>query len=159
VSRNLNVGGSSVIIFSGRRFANVFFFSATSSTMKPDRIALWAAKEGQMIARIWHGWTKPEHADAYQAMLKPELLPGLSKAKGFQGSYLLRRALGDEVEFVTMILWDSIEAIRAVAGANYEAAVIPEERRRYVHRFDAKAMHFEVLSEQKPSRNFRGRNG
>ena len=49
-----------------------------------------------MIARIWHGYTKPEHADAYEAMLKPELLPGIGKVKGYQSSYLLRRDLGEE---------------------------------------------------------------
>jgi heme-degrading monooxygenase HmoA len=69
-----------------------------------------------MIARIWHGYTKLEHADAYEAMLKPELLPGISKAKGYGGSYLLRRKAEDEVEFITIMLWDSIDAIRAVAG-------------------------------------------
>jgi|SRR5271163_1024549 len=101
-----------------------------------------------MIARIWHGWTKPEHADAYEAMLKPELLPGLSKVKGFQGSYLMRKDAGAEVEFITIILWDSIDAIRAVAGTDYETAVIPEERRKYLARYDAKAAHFEVASVQ-----------
>jgi heme-degrading monooxygenase HmoA len=105
---------------------------------------------GTVIARIWHGWTKPEDADGYEAHLKPELLPGLSKVKGFQGSYLLRRAVGDEIEFVTIILWDSIEAVRAVAGEDYETAVIPEERRKYLKRFDANAAHFEVVSEGKP---------
>jgi hypothetical protein len=35
-----------------------------------------------MIARIWHGYTKPEHADAYEAMLKPELLPGIKRLPG-----------------------------------------------------------------------------
>ena len=103
-----------------------------------------------MIARIWHGWTKPENADSYESHLKPELLPGLSKVNGFRGSYLLRRAVGDEIEFVTVILWDSIEAIRSVAGENYETALIPEERRKYLQRFDAKAAHFEVLSERQP---------
>lgn len=101
-----------------------------------------------MIARTWHGYTKPEHADAYEAMLKPELLPGISKVKGFRGSYLLRREAGAEIEFVTIILWDSIEAIRAVAGTDYETAVIPEERRKYLARFDAKAAHYEVASVQ-----------
>ena len=67
-----------------------------------------------MIARIWHGYTKPEHADAYEAMLKPELLPGIGKVKGYQSSYLLRRDLGEEFEFITIMLWDSIDAIRAV---------------------------------------------
>jgi hypothetical protein len=47
-------------------------------------------KEDRVIARIWHGYTKPEHANAYQAMLKAELLPGISKVKGCRGSYLVR---------------------------------------------------------------------
>jgi heme-degrading monooxygenase HmoA len=99
-----------------------------------------------MIARVWHGYTKPEHADAYESMLKPELLPGISKVKGYRGSYLLRRQAGDEVEFVTIILWDSLDAVRAVAGPNYEIAVIPEERRKYLSRHDAKAAHYEIAS-------------
>ncbi len=78
-----------------------------------------------MIARIWHGYTSPEHADAYEAMLKPEPLPGLGKIKGYRGSYVLRRNSGSEVEFITILLWDSIEAIRAVAGTDYETAVGP----------------------------------
>lgn len=101
-----------------------------------------------MVARIWHGWTKPEDSDGYEAHLKPELLPGVSKVAGFRGSYLLRRVVGDEVEFITMILWDSVEAITAVAGEDYEKAVIPEERKKYLKRYDAKAAHFEVVAKQ-----------
>src|SRR5437868_6349664 len=110
-----------------------------------------------MIARIWHGYTKPEHADAFEAMLKPELLPGISKAKGYKGSYLLRRAAGNhpskpepgslgtpEVEFVTILLFESLDDIRAVAGADYEKSIIPEERRKYLARHDDKAAHYEV---------------
>ena len=99
-----------------------------------------------MIARVWHGYTKPEHADAYEAMLKPELLPGVSKMKGYKGSYLLRRSAGNEVEFITIMLWESIDAIRAVAGENYETAVIPEERRKYLARYDSKSVHYEIAS-------------
>ena len=99
-----------------------------------------------MIARIWHGYTKPQHADAYEAMLEPELLPGISKAKGFRRSYLLRRDAGNEIEFITIMLWDSVDAIRAVAGPDYEAAVIPEERRKYLSRHDARSAHYEVVS-------------
>ena len=73
-----------------------------------------------------------EHADAYESMLKPELLPGISKAAGYKGSYLLRKAVGDEVEFVTIIVWESLEAVRAVAGPDVEKAVIPAERRQYL---------------------------
>ncbi len=100
-----------------------------------------------MIARVWHGYTKPEHADAYEAMLKPELLPGISKAKGYKGSYLLRRDVGSEVEFITILLWDSIDAIRTAAGhEDYETAIIPEERRKYLARYDARAAHYEVAA-------------
>jgi heme-degrading monooxygenase HmoA len=100
-----------------------------------------------MIARVWHGYTKPEHADSYAAMLKPELLPGISKAKGYKGSYLLRRNLGAEVEFITILLWDSIDALRAAAGHDdYETAIIPEGRRKYLARYDTKASHYEVAS-------------
>ena len=99
-----------------------------------------------MIARVWHGRTKPEHADAYEAMLKPELLPGISKVKGYQGSYLLRLKLGDEVEFVTILLMDSIDSIRAYAGPDYETSVIPEERRQYLSHHDPKAAHYEIVA-------------
>ena len=99
-----------------------------------------------MIARVWHGQTKPEHADAYESLLKPEVLPGISQAKGYRGSYLLRRNVGQEVEFVTIILWDSIEAIQAVAGENYEKSIIPEERLKYLSRHEPKAAHYEVVA-------------
>ena len=100
-----------------------------------------------MIARVWHGYTRPEHADSYEALLKPELLPGIGKAKGYKGSYLLRRNAGSEVEFITILLFDSIDSIRAAAGhADYETAIIPEERRKYLARFDAKSAHYEIAS-------------
>jgi heme-degrading monooxygenase HmoA len=106
---------------------------------------------GRMIARIWHGYTRPEHADAYESMLKPELLPGISTVKGFRGSYLLRRNAGAEIEFVTIMLWDSIDAIRAVAGPDYETAVIPEARRKYLSHYDPKARHYEIAATHTPS--------
>jgi len=99
-----------------------------------------------MIARIWHGYAKPEHADAYEAMLKPELLPGISKVKGYRGSYLLRREAGHEVEFITILLFDSLDDIKAVAGGDYETAVVPEERRKHLSHYDAKAKHYEIAA-------------
>jgi antibiotic biosynthesis monooxygenase (ABM) superfamily enzyme len=99
-----------------------------------------------MIARVWHGYTRPEHADAYEAMLKPELLPGIGNVKGYRGSYLLRRPLGPEIEFITILLFDSLDAIRAVAGPDYETAVIPEERRKYLIRYDPKSAHYEIAA-------------
>ena len=99
-----------------------------------------------MIARVWHGYTKPEHADSYEAMLKPEPLPGLSRIAGYKGSYVLRRQADAEIEFITILLWDSIDAIRAVTGPDYETAVVPEERRKFLKRWDAKSVHYEIAS-------------
>jgi heme-degrading monooxygenase HmoA len=99
-----------------------------------------------MVARVWHGWTTPANADAYEAMLKPELLPGVSRKKGYRGSYLLRRDAAAEVEFITILLWDSLDDVRAIAGADYEVAVVPEERRRYLSRWDDRAVHFDVAA-------------
>ena len=99
-----------------------------------------------MIARVWRGYTKHDDADAYEAMLKPELLPGLGQVTGYRGSYLLRRPVGEEVEFVTIILWASLNAIRAVAGPDIEKAVIPEDRKRLLCRYDEKAAHYEIAA-------------
>jgi antibiotic biosynthesis monooxygenase (ABM) superfamily enzyme len=99
-----------------------------------------------VIARIWRGYTRPEHAEPYEAMLKPELLPGIGKATGYRGSYLLRREAGDEVEFMTIMLWDSIDSIQATAGPDYQSAIIPEERRKYLSRYDPQAAHYEIAA-------------
>jgi len=82
-----------------------------------------------------------------EAMLKPELLPGIGNVKGYQSSYLLRREMsGGEVEFITIMLFDSLDSIRQVAGTDYETAVIPAERRQHLAHFDAKATHYEVAA-------------
>ena len=70
----------------------------------------------------------------------------LVQAKGYRGSYLLRRDKCSEVEFITILFWDSIDSIRAVAGPDYETSIIPEERRKYLSKHDAKAVHYEVAS-------------
>jgi heme-degrading monooxygenase HmoA len=110
-----------------------------------------------MIARIWHGYTTPQNADAYEAMLTPEVLPGISQVRGFRGSYFLRREHGSEVEFITILLWDSLAAIRDFAGPSYEVAVVPAERRQVLSHFDERASHYEVISH--PPREFAGEEG
>jgi heme-degrading monooxygenase HmoA len=103
-------------------------------------------KEPKLIARIWHGYTTPENAASYEALLKPEVLPGIGRVNGYIGSYFVRRELGAEVEFVTIMLWQSLDAIKAFAGPNYEAAVVPDERRRFLSRWDERSAHYEVIS-------------
>ena len=78
-----------------------------------------------MIARIWHGWTSLENADGYEALLMQEIFVGIQNRKigGFLGIELLRRSLDTEVEFITIMSFDSIAAVRVFAGEDYEAAV------------------------------------
>jgi len=99
-----------------------------------------------MVMRLWRGFAHAGAADAYEAMLKPELLPGIGKAKGYERSWLLRREAGAETEFVTLMLWDSLAAIRALAGADVETAIVPAKRRRHLARFDAQSSHYAVAA-------------
>lgn len=98
-----------------------------------------------MIARLWHGWTTRENADAYEALLRGEVLPGIHRVPGYHGAYLLRRDAGQEVEFVTLTLFESWDAVRAFAGPDLEAAVVPPAARKLLARFDARSVHYDTL--------------
>jgi heme-degrading monooxygenase HmoA len=98
-----------------------------------------------MIARIWHGYTTDADAEAYAASLKAEILPGIMKVAGYRGSYLLRRRCGKEIEFITVMLWDSFEALREFTGPDYEQAIVPMERRKLLSHYDERSAHYEIL--------------
>jgi hypothetical protein len=104
-----------------------------------------------MISRVWHGWTTPANADAYEALLKSEIFTGIQDRQiaGYRGIHLFRRNLGDEVEFVTVMWFDTIEAVRVFAGEDYEVAVVPPKARALLSRFDARSQHYEVKAEMK----------
>jgi antibiotic biosynthesis monooxygenase (ABM) superfamily enzyme len=99
-----------------------------------------------MIGRIWHGWTAPDNADTYETLLETEIFPGIlaRNVPGFREIQLFRRESGSEVEFITIMWFDSLDAVRAFAGVNYEIAVVPPKARALLARFDATAQHYEV---------------
>lgn len=99
-----------------------------------------------MIGRIWHGYTVPENADAYEELLREEIFTGIRDREipGFREIQLFRRPLGDEVEFITIMWFDSLEAVRAFAGEDYETAVVPPKARAILKRFDERSQHYEV---------------
>ncbi len=103
-----------------------------------------------MISRIWHGWTTPANADVYEALLKEEIFVGIADRQiaGYRGIHLLRRDLGDEVEFVTIMWFDTLDAVRAFAGEDYEVAVVPPKARAVLSHFDARSQHYEVKVEK-----------
>lgn len=103
-----------------------------------------------MIVRIWHGWTKPENADIYEAMLKSEIFVGIQgrAIPGYRGIRLLRRPVEGEVEFITIMDFDSIDAVREFAGEDYTTAVVPPKARAVLAHFDAHSQHYELREEQ-----------
>jgi heme-degrading monooxygenase HmoA len=102
-----------------------------------------------MISRIWHGWTNHKNADTYENLLKEEIIVGIRDREilGFRSIQVLRRELDHEVEFVTIMLFDSLDAVRDFAGADYEACVVPEKARAVLAHFDQRSQHYEMLVE------------
>ncbi len=99
-----------------------------------------------MIARLWHGWTERPQAETYEELLKHEILPGIEKqASGYKGVQVLRRDGDDRVEFVTVTLWDSVEAVREFIGDDYEVAYVPAEARKVLASYDQRSVHYEVV--------------
>jgi antibiotic biosynthesis monooxygenase (ABM) superfamily enzyme len=98
-----------------------------------------------VIARLWHGWTAPENADAYAEFLRTKMFPSIHRVPGYLGADLLRREDGDEVAFVTITRFESLESVRAFAGEHYEQAVVEPEARALLSRFDERSEHYEVV--------------
>ena len=98
-----------------------------------------------MISRLWHGWTTLDNADGYEELLRSEILPGIHRVAGFKGASVLRREEKDEVEFVTLTMFDSMAAVKEFAGEDYEVAVILPEARKLLLRFDARSAHYETV--------------
>ncbi|WP_421850703.1 antibiotic biosynthesis monooxygenase family protein [Oricola sp.] len=99
-----------------------------------------------MIKRIWHGYTTPENADRYEALLKSEVITGIEgkNIPGFRKIDVLRRPLGDEVEFITIMDFDSIDAVKAFVGEDYERCYVPDAAREVLKRFDEISQHYDV---------------
>ena len=97
-----------------------------------------------MIARVWRGWTIIENADAYERLLRDQVLPGLQQIDGYRGGYILRQDGNDEVEFVVMNLFASLDAVRAFAGTDYTVPVFEPEARQLLAKVEPLARHYEV---------------
>lgn len=102
-----------------------------------------------MINRLWYGWTTPENANAFETMLRTDILPEISARKlpGYQGAQIMRRDTPDESEFVTMLSFDSSDAIRLFAGEKLEVALVPESVQGILLRYSSVAYHYEVKAD------------
>ena len=100
-----------------------------------------------MIRRVWHGWTRSKDADEYERLLKEEIVPDIAEKNvpGYGGIQLLRRPIDTgEVEFVTIMSFDSWDAVKRFLGENYGRAYVPPKARKLLARFDERSQHYEV---------------
>lgn len=100
-----------------------------------------------MICRVWHGWATPQNADAYERTVRGEVIPGIEARRipGFRHIDLLRRDADDEVEFITLMWFDSIDSVRAFMGEDYTVSHVPPAARAVLSRFDERAAHYDVV--------------
>jgi heme-degrading monooxygenase HmoA len=100
-----------------------------------------------MISRIWHGYTTPENADRYHAVVTGEVIPGIlaMNIPGFEKIELFRRARDSDVEFVTIMWFRDLESVRAFTGEDFERSHVPARARKVLSHFDERALHYDVL--------------
>lgn len=114
----------------------------------PQSLPAPSAQAGDkpLISRVWHGWAKPENADAYERFLKDRSLPAI-RAKGlpgFHGIQLSRRTDGHEVEFITEMWFDDLDAVKHYAGDDYTRAAVLPEAAALLSRYESRVQHYEI---------------
>jgi len=104
-----------------------------------------------MICRLWRGWTTPANAEAYERIVRGEVIPAIEcrGIPGFQQIDLMRRDLGGEVEFQTLMWFKDLHSVRTFVGEDYEVSHVPAAARAVLSRFDERAAHFEVLDRRR----------
>jgi len=102
------------------------------------------------VKRIWHGWTTPENAEKYQQLLHKKIFPGIEAREipGYHCVELFRKDLDNEVEFVTIMTFDSLEDVKKFQGKDYEKSYVPEEARKVLKRWDKLASHYEAVEKR-----------
>jgi antibiotic biosynthesis monooxygenase (ABM) superfamily enzyme len=99
-----------------------------------------------MITRLWRGWTSIDNANAYERFLLDELFPSMREISGFRSADVLRRVEHEEVAFVTVTRFDSVDAIRAFAGDDYETPVLEPRALALLSRYERRALHFDTAT-------------
>lgn len=99
------------------------------------------------IKRIWHGWTTPENAESYRILLSREVFPGIEakNISGYRSIELLCRDLDDEVEFVTIMTFDSLQNVIDFQGEDYKRCYVPDAARAILSRWDEESAHYETV--------------
>lgn len=103
--------------------------------------------------RIWHGWTTLENADTYQQLLHDEVFPGIEAKNipGYHSIELFRMDLKNEVEFITIMTFDSLQNVIDFQGEDYKKCYVPDAAQKVLKRWDLESAHYETIE----TRNYR----
>ena len=99
------------------------------------------------IERVWRAWASRPDADAYESLVTQDVLPAMSRFSGYRGATLLKRDANDEqVEFLVITRWESLDSIREFAGDRFDAATIPRAATELLARYEDRALHYERVA-------------
>ena len=100
-----------------------------------------------MICRLWRGWTSKDNADTYERIVRSQVIPGIEAwhIPGFRSIDLARRERDHDVEFMTLMWFDTLDSVKAFMGEDYEVAHVPAEAQAVLANFDKRSAHYEVL--------------
>ena len=100
-----------------------------------------------MICRLWRGWTTKDNADAYERIVRGQVIPGIEARgiAGFRSIDLVRRERDHDVEFMTLMWFDTLGSVKEFVGEDYETAHVPAQARTVLTDFDRRSAHYEVL--------------
>jgi heme-degrading monooxygenase HmoA len=107
-----------------------------------------------MMCRVWRGWTTKENADEYERIVRGEVIPGIEARRipGFRSIDLVRRDRDHDVEFMTLMWFDTLAAVKGFMGEDYEAAHVPPQAQAVLTDFDRRSAHYEVLDRREQPR-------
>ena len=100
-----------------------------------------------MICRLWRGWTTRDNADAYERIVRGQVIPDIEARRipGFRSIALVRRERDQDVEFMTLMWFDSLDSVKAFTGEDYEVAHVPAQAQAVLADFDKRSAHYQVL--------------
>jgi heme-degrading monooxygenase HmoA len=106
-----------------------------------------------MICRVWRGWTTKDNAAVYEHIVRGEVIPGIEARHipGFRSIDLVRRDREHDVEFMTLMWFDTLDSVQAFMGEDYEASHVPDHAQAVLADFDRRSLHYDVLDRRQQS--------
>jgi len=96
------------------------------------------------ILRRWTARTTEAQLRKYLDHFSQNVVPELRRVPGYFGANLSLRRLKSEIEIIVETIWRSLDAIRAFAGSDLEAAVVSEDAATLLTTFDRRVLHSEI---------------